>query len=258
MKLTILGSGTYQPELTRHSSAYLVETDSGAKICFDFGRSAIDQLLKLNIRITEIDAVFISHWHGDHVADIIALLHYTVAPLPDDISVFRPIRKNPLKIYGPKGTVENIKAILGMTRYGKTEFEDIEVQDLNEDTIEIDGVRIQSFPTEHTPAALCYRLQEDNKIFAYSGDSIETDGLRQVVADADLAVVEASWPESVKPTTHMTGGRAGKIASAANVKKLVATHVAPYYLRNFDVIKDIQEFYKGEVVLAEDLLEIEV
>ena len=105
MKLTILGSGTYQPELTRHSSAYLVETDSGAKICFDFGRSAIDQLLKLNIRITEIDAVFISHWHGDHVADIIALLHYTVAPLPDDISVFRPIRKNPLKIYGPTGTV---------------------------------------------------------------------------------------------------------------------------------------------------------
>ncbi len=47
MKLTILGSGTYQPELERHSSAYLVEIASSqaprndTNICFDFGRGAI-------------------------------------------------------------------------------------------------------------------------------------------------------------------------------------------------------------------------
>jgi len=48
MKLTILGSGTYQPELKRHSSSYLLEIGK-QKLAFDFGRGALDQLLRRKV-----------------------------------------------------------------------------------------------------------------------------------------------------------------------------------------------------------------
>lgn len=258
MKLTILGSGTYQPELERHSATYLVETNEGGKICFDFGRGAVDQLLKLRIRITELDAVFLSHWHGDHVADLVALLHYTVAPLPDDLSVFRPVRQKPLKIYGPKGTTGNIRAILSMTRFGKKEFVNLEVKDLTNSEMKENGLKIKSFVTDHTPSAVCYRIESEGRILAYSGDSIETDGLRKAIHSADLAVIEAGWPEKVNPKTHLTGPRAGKIAAEENVKKLVLTHIAPYYLKDFNPVKDAQTYFKGEILEAKDLMEIEI
>jgi len=45
MKLTILGSGTYFPELNRHFSSYLIQTN-GLNLVFDFGRGALDGLIK--------------------------------------------------------------------------------------------------------------------------------------------------------------------------------------------------------------------
>ncbi|MCL5407412.1 MAG: ribonuclease Z [Patescibacteria group bacterium] len=257
MKLTILGSGTYQPELKRHSSAYLLEVGK-EKICFDFGRGATDQLLKLDIRITEIDALFISHWHGDHVADLIALLHYTTAPLSNDVSLLRPIRTKPLKIYGPKGTVENIRAFLNIIRYGKNELANLEVEELSEDEIGSNHWTVHSYLTDHKPNALCFRLEAENKIFAYSGDTLESEGLKKAIKNANLAIIEAGWPEEINPKTHMTGQKAGRIAQEQNVEKLILTHMSPLYLKNFDPAQDAQKHFRGEIILAKDLMKFEI
>jgi len=262
MRLTILGSGTYQPELERHGSAYLIETENppaGGKICFDFGRGAIEQLLKVGIQITEIGAIFISHWHSDHIADLTSLLHYTTAPLPDKLSNI-PARKNPLKIYGPEGTLENIKKLLQIIHYGDDSLNNIEVKEIAEDKIAGDGWTVWSYPTVHNADSkpICYRLESEGKVFAYSGDSIASDSLKKAVKDADLAVIEAGWPSEVNPKTHMTGQKAGKIAQDEGVKKLIITHMSPYFLKNFDPIKETKETFSGEVILAKDLLEIEV
>lgn len=257
MKLTILGSGTYQPELERHSSAYLIETNN-TKVCFDFGRGAIDNLLKIGIAITEIDAIFISHWHSDHIADLLPLLHYTIAPLPDNLAIISLPRKKPLKIYGPKGSKKSLEHLL--VALNKKDFYMIEITELEENTVKGDGWSVKPFKAKHNLGmeALCYRIEADDKVLAYSGDSVETDGLRNAIHEADLAVIEASWPESVEPKTHLTGERAGKIAASEGVKKLVLTHIAPYYLKNFDPQKDAANFFKDEIILAKDLLEIEI
>ncbi len=258
MKLTILGSGTYQPELERHSSSYLIETDNGNKICFDFGRGAIEQLLKLGIAITEIDVIFLSHWHGDHVGDLISLMQYTIAPLPDEVSLLRPARKKSLKIYGPLGTNDNLEFISKAIRYGKSNLRNIEVHEMSNDKVEIGDLIVESFLTDHEPNAICFRAKSNGKTFAYSGDSIETDGLSSAIKNADLAIIEAGWPEKVNPKTHMTGQRAGKIAQENGVKKLVITHMSPLYLKDFDPKKDAQRFFKGEVILAKDLMQIKL
>lgn len=93
MKLTILGSGTYQPEVDRHGSAYLIQINN-QNLVFDFGRGAIDQLLKVGVHVNQIEAVFISHWHGDHVNDLIGLLHVTISP-PADHDLW-PVRQKPI------------------------------------------------------------------------------------------------------------------------------------------------------------------
>lgn len=257
MKLTILGSGTYQPELERHSAAYLIQTNR-QKICFDFGRGAVDQLLKIGVHVNQIDAVFISHWHGDHINDLIALLQVTISP-PADHGLW-PVRQKPLKIFGPKGTLTKIKTIVDVM-HENPELRNLEIKELAAgESIEIDNFKVLSFLAKHNLdiQAFCYRLESDNKVFAYSGDTVESDRLAKAISNADLAVIEAAWPDKVNPKTHLTGTRAGKFAAESNVKNLVLTHIAPYYLKNFDPKKDAEKYFKGEVILAKDLLKIDI
>lgn len=264
MKLTILGSGTYQPELERHCSAYLVETEK-SKVCFDFGRGAVDQLLKIGVHVNQIDAVFISHWHPDHVSDLLSLAHITIAA-PADLAIDWTPRKAPLLIYGPKDTIEKFNYLRKATFLDYINLEGkIELKELLEATIEGTDWQVKSFVTEHIPAkikietpALCYRFESDGKTLAYSGDTIDTEGLRKAAEGASLAVIEAGWPEVVKPHSHLTGTRAGKIATESNVKKLVLTHMAPYYLKGFDPKKEAEQYFQGEVILAKDLLAIQI
>jgi ribonuclease BN (tRNA processing enzyme) len=264
MKLTILGSGTYQPELERHSSAYLIETEK-SKICFDFGRGAVDQLLKAGVHVNQIDAVFISHWHPDHVSDLLPLAHITIAA-PSDLAADWVPRKAPLKIYGPKETVERFNYLR------KAAFLDyfdlagkIELKEISLDIIEGEDWTVKSFLTDHyrpgSPGelpALSYRMTSNDKTLAYSGDTIESDGLREALEGADVAVIEAGWPERVKPKSHLTGPRAGQIAKEAHVRKLILTHMAPLYLKEGDPKLDAEKTFGGEVILAKDLLEIEI
>ena len=256
MKLTVLGSGTYQPQLERHSSAYLLEID-GQKICLDFGRGAIDQLLKLGLRITEIDTVFISHWHADHVTDLLPLLHYTCAPLPDNLSEFKPIRTKPLKIYGPKGTIENIKSFLNVIKYGENTLKNLEVIELAEDKVE-DSYSVQSFLTNHAPNSLCYRFEYQGKSLAYSGDGGDSSGLRKALNNVDLAIIDTSWPKTIEPKTHLNGVFVGKIAQEERVKRLILTHLSPYYLNNFNPISEVKENFEGEIAIAQDLMQVDV
>lgn len=258
MKLTILGSGTYQPELERRSAAYLIQT-AGQNICLDFGRGAIEQLMKVGLHINQIDAIFISHWHPDHISDLLPLIHITIAG-PSDHGLW-PIRKKPLKLFGPIETKERLDYLR------KSSFLDyfdlkgkIEIEELSEGNIELGNIKISFYPTVHNPETrcLCYRLESEGKIFAYSGDTVESDGLARAIKDADLAVIEAAWPDEVHPKTHFTGSRAGKFAQKNGVKKLVITHMAPLYMQKFDPKADAKKEFKGEVVVAKDLLEIEI
>jgi len=259
MKLTILGSGTYQPELERHGSAYLIETKN-SKICFDFGRGAIEQLLKIGVHVNQLDSIFISHWHGDHISDLIPLLQITISPPYNYGYGHRPERTKPLKIFGPVGTLDRIKSLVKVMHENE-ELNHLVIKELkNGNDIDLLGCRIKAYVSKHNEnlVPMCYRLDAEGKIFAYSGDSVESDGLRKAVRNADLAVIEASWPEEVKPRTHLTGDRAGKIAKESGVKKLVITHMSPLYMKNYNPQKDAEETFGREVIVAKDLLEIEI
>ena len=73
MQLTILGCGTYIPELNRNQSGYLLQIGK-QNLVFDFGMGAIDGLLKAGVQYYDIDYVFVTHQHADHCGELISLL----------------------------------------------------------------------------------------------------------------------------------------------------------------------------------------
>ena len=73
MKITILGSGTAVPSLQRNSSGVLIQ-DNGVNSLVDFGYGNLRQLLNLGITYHEIDRIFFTHNHPDHICDLIPFL----------------------------------------------------------------------------------------------------------------------------------------------------------------------------------------
>lgn len=256
MKIVILGSGTYQPKIDRHCSSYLIKTDS-KNLVFDFGRGAIDQLLKAGIKYYNIDVIFITHTHADHCSELGSFLQIALAE-PQEARY----RNKDLVIYGPAGIKDTIKHLLDA--FGLSDKEPkfkIEVRELkNNDSIKAENWMVKSFEVKHSTKNKClaYRLESSNKVIAYSGDTEYCEGLKSACKDADLAVIETNNPNELEKQGHMTGRLTGKIAFESKVKKLVVAHVSPEYLEDFKVLEDIKKIYKGPVVLAEDMMKINV
>lgn len=254
MQLTILGSGSYIPELTRHCSSYLIKINKQILI-FDFGRGALDQLMKLGINYYDIDYIFITHTHADHCSELASLLHIAL----EEQRKWQ-FRKKDLIIYGPKGLKETVKHILAAFHIlGQKPKYKVEIKEITGEVSSNDWL-VKSFEVKHSENCVClaYRIESDNKVIAYSGDTGECPALEKAAKNADLAIIEASLPSELEKETHLTGETAGKIAAEANVKKLILTHPVPYYLKNFDPKKDAAKFYKGTIILAEDMMNTEI
>lgn len=254
MKLTILGSGTYVPELERHSASYLVEVGR-QKIVFDFGRGAIDQLLRIGIHYYDINAIFISHLHADHWADLGALLQPTLAP-----PAAEPHRKKDITIYGPKGTKQAIAHLLRafyLERYHppyKVVFKEL----LNESTVRGLGWDVKSYTVRHADYlhALGYRVTASRKVLAYSGDTGDCPAIRTLCKNADVAILEAGTRISYRG--HMTAREAAQAASDAGVKKLVLSHMSTDHLKTVSVLAIAKKEFEGRVVIAKDLMKIKM
>lgn len=267
MELTILGSGTYQPQLNRHPSSYLVKVNK-QNLIFDFGRGIMDQLLKLNLTYADIDVIFITHTHADHCEELGSFLHIAVAePATKEYSkkilaVNNKCRTKDLTIYGPRGIKKTVQYLLKAFNiaHHKPEHK-IEIKELKDgDLVKSKGWTVKSYRVVHTLNMNCfaYRIMSKNKVLAYSGDTGDCKGLRQACKNSDLAIIETSWPKEFKPWGHMSGDKVGQVAQETKVKKLVLTHIAPYSLKNFNLKKEVKKFYKGPVVIAKDLMKIKI
>jgi len=102
MKLTILGSGSAVPRLNRNMSGYLLEIEN-KKILFDSGPGTIRQLLKLKVDLLDIDYIFYTHLHNDHINDLGAIIWS---------NNYGTLRKKALNLYGPKKFKEYCKILI--------------------------------------------------------------------------------------------------------------------------------------------------
>ncbi len=255
MKLTILGSGTFIPEIERTGPSYLLEVGE-LNILFDFGRGAIDRLLKKKFNLYNVDKIFITHTHIDHIVDLLAYIQF-IWDNPEK----KNFKNKFIEIYGPKGFKESMENLFKAIQYDKhVHYNMIKLIDLsNKQIIEFGGIKIQSFFVNHSKIRNClaYRISYGKKVFCYSGDTSKGDVLIDACKNADLALLEADLPKKWNLSdVHMDGEDAGEIATKAKVKKLVLTHIALHYLN--DVEKDLRKTYKGPFKIAKDLMEVKI
>ena len=95
IKVTLLGTGTPVPAMNRFGPSILIEA-GGQKFLFDAGRGAMQRLAQLKVRWQDVEGVFLTHLHSDHVVGFpdLWLTGWLVGPGRD-----RPVR-----IWGRRGT----------------------------------------------------------------------------------------------------------------------------------------------------------
>src|ERR671938_16715 len=96
MKIVVLGSGTSVPHPQRASSAHWLETEGGS-LLLDASASSVHRMAQEGLDWVNLDAIWISHFHLDHVGGLAPFLFGTkYAPQTQK-------RRQPLTVYGPRG-----------------------------------------------------------------------------------------------------------------------------------------------------------
>jgi ribonuclease Z len=266
MDLDVLFVGTAgsAPSARRGLPATLVRR-GGDRLLFDCGEGTQRQLVR-STGLVELEDVFITHFHADHVLG-----------LPGMLKTFGlRQRERPLRVYGPAG----LRVLFGTLRpiIGRVGFP-VELYELEPNAeIERDGYRIAAYETDHGVGALGYALVEDPRPGAFdperarelgvtpgpdfgrlqegetvdgvhpdqvmgeprrgrrivlAGDTAPCEMTRLVAFEADLLVHEATFldeeADRAAETRHSTARQAAELAAAAGVTMLALTHISPRY-----------------------------
>jgi ribonuclease BN (tRNA processing enzyme) len=251
MLLTVLGTATPYPRPDEPCSGYLLQSGTDGSldaprtaarsitrtaVWIDAGTGTLAELQR-HISLSELDAIWISHRHADHSADL--LVAYYALRFADP--ALHPA--TPIPLIGPEGLLERLAAFLGpnavdelprvfdfrpMSGFGDARFGDLE---------------LSWGPVQHGVPAFGLTVDErqstgGTRRFAYSGDSAPCLSLEEIGEGADLLLVECGYatdpsadpsahPDAQStPPAHHTPEDAGRTATAAHASRLVLTHLA--------------------------------
>jgi len=252
MDIIFLGTGTGVPS-ARRGSPSLVLVQDRTTLLFDSGPGALRQLARAGLSFTRLSGLFYTHFHPDHVADLVAFL-FAARYAPD----FRP--QTPILVFGPIGLeahYAHLRAAYG--HYVEPRSATIVFSELAPgDTAPLGPFHIETGPVPHTPPCLGYRVVvPGGPTVAITGDTDYGEDLVRLAGGADLLVTECSFPEGQKIDGHLTPGLAGRAAREAGVKALALVHFNPE-CDEADLLGPIAAEYDGPVTLAEDLDRITV
>ena len=252
MSVTILGSGTCVPSLKRSSCSILMKIRDKF-LLFDSGAGTMHKLLENGVEIFDVSFVFYSHFHPDHTAELVPFLFAN--KYPDGSR-----RKIPLTLMAGKGFAkfyDNLKNVYGhWIELAPDLLTIVELDNTGHDMREFDDFKVESLPVDHNPESIAYRITSSGGIsMVYSGDTDFSENLVTLSKDADLLICESALPDELKVKGHLTPSLAGEIADRANVRKLILTHFYPE-CDQVDIEKECRKTYSGPLLLAEDLMQI--
>jgi len=252
VKLTVLGSGTGWPRLDRNAPGYLVKSD--INLLLDMGPCVIKQLLKIGVTLENIDAIFISHFHPDHVTDLIPFLFATRYEMGYK-------RRDSVKIYACEG-FNKFLSLLNQAFDGTIEpaegvIEIVELPRIKKYVFSLGDFEAITTPVKHREESLAIRLEKEGKAVVYSGDTGYCEEIVELAEEADLLIIECSNSIQGEPSHHLAPEEVALIAKRAKVKTLLISHFYPHS-EGIGVLERIKKEFGGRCLLAEDLLGIEI
>jgi ribonuclease Z len=268
---------------------------NGQFLLFDAGNNSYSAMNGLDFPMEELDAVFITHYHNDHYADLGEVMEMS----------WVMGRRKILPVYGPTGItqiVDGFRSAYELETSYRTAHHGEEIMppewapseptgfapptdDSAIVVYEQDGVTVKAFRVSHPPIepGVGYRIEYAGKVVVLSGDTLRTSALLEHSRDADLLVSEVMNKEVVGAMEdtyrdlghsdqatilfdiqdyHMDVSDVGALADEANVKRLALNHLAPKPQSSRQANRlfgdAISETYSGELFVGEDGMQIVV
>lgn len=197
--------------------------------------------------INQVDAIWVSHAHADHCADLYPFFFHTY------------VTGRTVPVYSPSGVSDRMSGLVGPDSLNAWQTR-LEWHDVNAgDEGTIGPFAIKGFASQHSATNTVLRLAADDKVLTYTGDTGPHEDLVKAAADADLFLCEASWvdPAQAFAPIHLLARQAGEIAAAAGAGRTVLTHV--WSANDPDrVLEEAAAAYDGPLELAFNANPIEV
>lgn len=236
-KLTLLGTGTCQIEQERRASSVLLELDD-LPILFDCGHGVVQRLFEAGVGHDQLEHVVLSHFHPDHVSDLIPLLQAGAWSRRDP-------RSTDLHIYGPPGVRQLIAGLLSLLGEGvlvQPHYQ-LVVHELAEGSFQIGPYTFESYslpPAGNQGLRFTWNTQQ----YALTGDSYFHEQEVRFLSGVDLAVIDAG---------HISDEEIVQLAATTQVGRLVCSHL----YRELDE-RALQEQarargYRGTILVGKDL-----
>ncbi|MGW0520307.1 MBL fold metallo-hydrolase [Crossiella sp. NPDC003009] len=182
LQLTVLGNATPYPTAENPCSGYLV-TSGDTRIWLDAGTGTLGPLQR-HARLDELTAIWISHAHADHSADLLTAFY---ALRYADLD-----RPAPLPLHGPPGLADRLAAFLtnGPARSPVEEaFACHELRDGQQ--LRLGELTLTTRAVEHGIPAFAVRVDSGTRSLVFSGDTAACPALTELARDCDLLLCEA-------------------------------------------------------------------
>ena len=244
MRIAVAGGGAAWPTRGVACGGYLVTTE-GFRLLLDPGYGTMVGLPE-GLRASDIDAVFVSHGHPDHCADLHPLLRARVLE-----SGGGP----PLPVYALPGALDRVLDLDGLGELdGAVDLTEFTAGD----QFEIGPFRALTRPLPHFVPNAGIRLELGGASLAYTGDTGPDRGIVDLAAGVDTLIAEATFPSRVPDRFQpylSTAAEAARNATLASVGRLVLTHLWPTSDPEA-ALSSARDHYAGEVLLARPGLEL--
>ena len=294
MKVAILGSGSAVPDPDRGNPSQAVIIDDTILV-FDCGERTTVNLVKTGINPMDVDHLFFTHLHWDHMCDYGYLI----------MTTWNCGRTKVLNVYGPSGTRhmshstifeshranvafvrEYIKALPPHIKHKPIDTPAVEVEDIESGFVyEGSNFKVIAGDVEHHQRvglpSVGYRVETPYGIVAISGDTSPCQGMIDLARGADYLIHDTAFLDEIieerKMWSHSGPSGAARVAQEAGVKTLILTHLGPYTSSDAaiemasmyygkrrspeiwdKIVQDAKKIFSGEVILAEDAMVIDV
>lgn len=237
MNIIPLGIWGGYPKANSATSSFLIEHE-GFHCLFDCGSGVLSSLQNY-IELDQLDAVVISHYHADHIADIGSLQYSRL------IQYYLGQPSPPLPIYGHAQDEEQFAKL----SY-KEQTRGIEIQE--NQSVRIGPFTVTFCPTTHPVYCLAMKFTVDGKSAVFTADTEWSDKLMTFSQHADIVFCEANLYEEhlgISPG-HMAGSQAGNMAQQADVGQLVLTHL-PHHGDINEILNEAEKTFSGLTEIAE-------